>query len=74
MDKKDLVLAMAILQGVRYLATILLQPVAAFFVDHGGFSMMSSFLVAVLVLVLLLSIFLKMPKGKSPGLFGSMKE
>lgn len=73
-DKKDLVLAMALLQGVRYLGTILLQPVAAFFVDHGGFSMMSYFLVVVLILVLLLSIFLKMPKGKSPGLFGTMKE
>ena len=73
-DQKDLVLAMALLQGVRYLGTILLQPVAAFFVDHGGFSMMSYFLVVVLILVLLLSIFLKMPKGKSPGLFGTMKE
>ena len=73
-DKKDLVLAMALVQGVRYLGTILLQPLAAFFVDHGGFSMMSYFLVAVLVLVLLLSLFLKMPKGKSPGLFGNTKE
>ena len=30
-DKKDLVLAMALVQGVRYLGTILLQPLAAFF-------------------------------------------
>ena len=73
-DKKDLVLAMALVQGVRYLSTILLQPLAAFFVDHGGFSMMSYFLVIILILVLLLSIFLKMPKGKSPGLFRKTKE
>ena len=63
-DKKDLVLAMALVQGVRYLGTILLQPLAAFFVDHGGFSMMSYFLVAVLVLVLVLSLFFKDAKRK----------
>ena len=34
---KDLVLAMAIVQGARYLGTILLQPLAAHFIEYGGY-------------------------------------
>ena len=38
---KDQVLAMAIVQGARYLGTILLQPVAAFCIEKGGYQVMS---------------------------------
>ena len=72
-DAKDLVLAMALFQGVRYLGTILLQPLAALFVERGGYALMSCFLVAIMALVFLLSFFLKMPSGKSRSLFGDKK-
>ena len=41
---KDLVLAMAIVQGARYLGTILLQPLAALCIERGGYQVMSFFL------------------------------
>ena len=40
---KDLVLAMAIVQGARYLGTILLQPLAALCIERGGYQVMSFF-------------------------------
>lgn len=52
---KDLVLAMAIVQGARYLGTILLQPLAAHFIEVGGYQVMSFFLAGVVGLAFLLS-------------------
>ena len=67
---KDLVLAMAIVQGARYLGTILLQPFAALCIERGGYQVMSFFLAGVVGIVFLLSFALKMPQGKAHGLFG----
>ena len=67
---KDLVLAMAIVQGARYLGTILLQPLAALCIERGGYQVMSFFLAGVVGIVFLLSFALKMPQGKAHGLFG----
>lgn len=69
---KDLVLAMAIVQGARYLGTILLQPIAAHFIEVGGYQLMSFFLAGVVGLAFLLSFALKMPQGKVPSLFLSL--
>lgn len=73
-EKKDLVLAMAIVQGARYLGTILLQPVAGYFIEHGGYSLMSLFLAGVVGIVFVMSFVLKMPQGKSHSLFGGNVE
>ena len=69
-EKKDLVLAMAIVQGARYLGTILLQPLAALCIERGGYQVMSFFLAGVVGIVFLLSFALKMPQGKAHSLFG----
>lgn len=71
---KDLVLAMAIVQGARYLGTILLQPIAAHFIEVGGYQLMSFFLAGVVGLAFLLSFALKMPQGKVPSLFNGNAE
>lgn len=71
---KDLVLAMAIVQGARYLGTILLQPLAAHFIEVGGYQLMSFFLAGVVGLAFLLSFALKMPQGKVRSLFSGTVE
>lgn len=71
---KDLVLAMAIVQGARYLGTILLQPVAAFCIEKGGYQVMSFLLAGILGTVFLLSFALKMPQGKVQSLFSGTVE
>lgn len=71
---KDLVLAMAIVQGARYLGTILLQPIAAHFIEVGGYQVMSFFLAGVAGLAFLLSFALKMPQGKVRSLFNGTAE
>lgn len=71
---KDLVLAMAIVQGARYLGTILLQPIAAHFIEVGGYQLMSFFLAGVVGLAFLLSFALKMPQGKVRSLFSGTVE
>lgn len=71
---KDLVLAMAIVQGARYLGTILLQPIAAHFIEVGGYQLMSFFLAGVVGLAFLLSFALKMPQGKVRSLFNGTAE
>lgn len=71
---KDLVLAMAIVQGARYLGTILLQPIAAHFIEVGGYQVMSFFLAGVVGLAFLLSFALKMPQGKVHSLFSGTVE
>ena len=71
---KDQVLAMAIVQGARYLGTILLQPVAAFCIEKGGYQVMSFLLAGILGTVFLLSFALKMPQGKVQSLFSGTVE
>ena len=71
---KDLVLAMAIVQGARYLGTILLQPIAAHFIEVGGYQLMSFFFAGVVGLAFLLSFALKMPQGKVRSLFNGTVE
>ena len=71
---KDQVLAMAIVQGARYLGTILLQPVAAFCIEKGGYQVMSFLLAGIVGTVFLLSFALKMPQGKVQSLFSGTVE
>ena len=71
---RDLVLAMAIVQGARYLGTILLQPVAAFCIEKGGYQVMSFLLAGIVGIVFLLSFALKMPQGKVQSLFSGTVE
>ena len=71
---KDQVLAMAIVQGARYLGTILLQPVAAFCIEKGGYQVMSFLLAGIVGIVFLLSFALKMPQGKVQSLFSGTVE
>ena len=71
---KDLVLAMAIVQGARYLGTILLQPVAALCIEKGGYQGMSFLLAGIVGIVFLLSFALKMPQGKGQSLFSGNVE
>ena len=71
---KDLVLAMAIVQGARYLGTILLQPLAAHFIEYGGYQLMSLFLAGVVGIVFVMTFALKMPQGRSHSLFGGNVE
>lgn len=71
---KDLVLAVAIVQGARYLGTILLQPFAAFCIEKGGYQVMSFLLAGIVGIVFLLSFALKMPQGKAQSLFSGNVE
>ena len=71
---KDLVLAMAIVQGARYLGTILLQPIAAHFIEVGGYQLMSFFLAGVVGIVFVMTFVLKMPQGKVRSLFSGTVE
>ena len=71
---KDLVLAVAIVQGARYLGTILLQPFAAFCIEKGGYQVMSFLLAGTVGIVFLLSFALKMPQGKGQSLFSGNVE
>lgn len=71
---KYLVLAMAIVQGARYLGTILLQPLAAHFIEYGGYQLMSFFLAGVVGIVFVMTFVLKMPQGRSHSLFGGNVE
>ena len=71
---KDLVLAVAIVQGARYLGTILLQPFAAFCIEKGGYQVMSFLLAGIVGIVFLLSFALKMPQGKGQSLFSGNVE
>ena len=71
---KDLVLAVAIVQGARYLGTILLQPFAAFCIEKGGYQVMSFLLAGIVGIVFLLSFALKMPQEKGQSLFSGNVE
>ena len=71
---KDLVLAVAIVQGARYLGTILLQPFAALCIEKGGYQVMSFLLAGIVGIVFMLSFALKMPQGKGQSLFSGNVE
>ncbi|MEW4353334.1 MFS transporter [Streptococcus pneumoniae] len=68
-DEKYLVTALALVQTVRSLGTIFIQNMAGNIVDQAGYSTMSFFLVAILLVSLMLSVFLKIPNNPDKKLF-----
>ncbi|EKU17404.1 major Facilitator Superfamily protein [Streptococcus intermedius BA1] len=69
-DENYLVTAIALVQTARNLGTILIQNIAGDIIDKSGYEMMSFFLAGVMVLVLVLAFFLKVPNKSSQKLFG----
>ena len=69
-DEKYLVTAIALVQTARNLGTILIQNIAGDIIDKSGYEMMSFFLAGVMVLVLVLAFFLKVPNKSNQKLFG----
>lgn len=69
-DENYLVTAIAWVQTARNLGTILIQNIAGDIIDKSGYEMMSFFLAGVMVLVLVLAFFLKVPEKKNQNLFG----
>lgn len=69
-DENYLVTAIALVQTARNLGTILIQNIAGDIIDKSGYEMMSFFLAGVMVLVLVLAFFLKMPNKPNQKLFG----
>ena len=68
-DPRLLVTALAFVQTVRSLGTIAIQNISGAIIDQAGYEMMSFFLVGVMVLVLLLASFLKIPEKEGQNLF-----
>ena len=69
-DENYLVTAIAWVQTARNLGTILIQNIAGDIIDKSGYEMMSFFLAGVMVLVLVLAFFLKVPNKSNQKLFG----
>ncbi|MGO5579645.1 MFS transporter [Streptococcus milleri] len=69
-DENYLVTAIALVQTARNLGTILIQNIAGDIIDKSGYEMMSLFLAGVMVLVLVLAFFLKVPNKSNQKLFG----
>lgn len=69
-DENYLVTAIALVQTARNLGTILIQNIAGNIIDKSGYEMMSFFLAGVMVLVLVLAFFLKVPNKSNQKLFG----
>ncbi|KAA9297302.1 MFS transporter [Streptococcus anginosus] len=69
-DENYLVTAIALVQTARNLGTILIQNIAGDIIDKSGYEMMSFFLAGVMVLVLVLAFFLKVPNKSNQKLFG----
>ena len=69
-DENYLVTAIALVQTARNLGTILIQNIAGDIIDKSGYEMMSFFLASVMVLVLVLAFFLKVPNKSNQKLFG----
>ena len=69
-DENYLVTAIALVQTARNLGTILIQNIAGDIIDKSGYEMMSFFLAGVMVLVLVLAFFLKVPNKPNQKLFG----
>lgn len=68
-DQHFLVTALAFVQTVRSLGTIAIQNISGAIIDQAGYEMMSFFLVGIMVLVLLLALFLKVPEKEGQNLF-----
>ena len=69
-DENYLFTAIALVQTARNLGTILIQNIAGNIIDKSGYEMMSFFLAGVMVLVLVLAFFLKVPNKSNQKLFG----
>ena len=69
-DEKYLVTAIALVQTARNLGTILIQNIAGDLIDQSGYEMMSFFLASVMLIVLVLAFFLKVPNKPNQKLFG----
>lgn len=69
-DENYLVTAIALVQTARNLGTILIQNIAGDIIDKSGYEMMSFFLAGVMILVLVLAFFLKVPNKSNQKLFG----
>ena len=69
-DEKYLVTAIALVQTARNLGTILIQNIAGDLIDQSGYEMMSFFLAGVMIAVIILVAFLKIPERKNQNLFG----
>ena len=69
-DENYLVTAIALVQTARNLGTILIQNIAGDIIDKSGYEMMSFFLAGVMIAVIILVAFLKIPERKNQNLFG----
>ena len=69
-DEKYLVTAIALVQTARNLGTILIQNIAGDIIDKSGYEMMNFFLAGVMIVVLVLAFFLKVPNKPNQKLFG----
>ena len=69
-DEKYLVTAIALVQTARNLGTILIQNIAGDIIDKSGYEMMSFFLAGVMIAVIILVAFLKIPERTNQNLFG----
>ena len=68
-DSRLLVTALTFVQTVHSLGTIAIQNISGAIIDQAGYEMMSFFLVGVMILVLLLASFLKIPEKEGQNLF-----
>lgn len=68
-DDKYLVTAVAFLQTIRNLGTIFIQNMAGSLVDQAGYTVMSFFLVGIMILSLILAAFLQVPDRPDKKLF-----
>ena len=68
-DSKYLVTAIALVQTVRSLGSIFIQHFAGAVIDAAGYEMMSFFLAGLMVLVIVLAWFLKVPEKEDQKLF-----
>lgn len=68
-NEKYVMTGLALSQTVRSLGSIFIQNVAGSIIDSAGYEVMSFFLLGIIVLVLILASFLKLPKGTQQKLF-----
>lgn len=68
-DSKYLVTAIALVQTVRSLGSILVQHFAGEIIDEAGYEMMSFFLAGLMLIVIGLACFLKLPEKEDQNLF-----
>ena len=68
-DSKYLVTAIALVQTVRSLGSIFIQHFAGVVIDAAGYEKMSFFLASLMLLVIVLACFLKVPEKEDQNLF-----